>query len=120
MKQCPRIKGAFSTGERTGLQCCKIERSRFKKEGLFQIEFFHLPPQTGTIDTQDLGGTNTNTPGKLENMADVVPLHIPEGTGLGLAVSFGIVREHGGVLLHDSPEHGGAEFLIRLPAASPA
>jgi len=43
-----------------------------------------------------------------------------EGTGLGLAVSFGIVREHGGVLVLDSPEHGGAEFLIRLPAAGPA
>ena len=39
-----------------------------------------------------------------------------EGTGLGLAVSFGIVREHGGVLLLDASERGGAAFMIRLPA----
>jgi PAS domain S-box-containing protein len=38
-----------------------------------------------------------------------------EGTGLGLAVAFGITREHGGVLLYDPPTQGGATFLIRLP-----
>lgn len=40
-----------------------------------------------------------------------------EGTGLGLAVAFGIAREHGGVLLYDPPAAGGAVFLIRLPVA---
>ena len=40
-----------------------------------------------------------------------------EGTGLGLAVAFGIAREHGGVLLYDPPASGGAVFLIRLPVA---
>lgn len=39
------------------------------------------------------------------------------GTGLGLAVAEGIVREHGGVLLaRNRPQRDGAEFEIVLPA----
>lgn len=38
------------------------------------------------------------------------------GAGLGLAVSEGIVREHGGVLLAKNAEGGGAVFEMMLPA----
>jgi signal transduction histidine kinase len=39
-----------------------------------------------------------------------------KGTGLGLAVSRKILREHGGdVILHSEPGHG-AKFVLRLPA----
>ncbi|HKW39193.1 MAG TPA: ATP-binding protein [Burkholderiales bacterium] len=41
------------------------------------------------------------------------------GTGVGLAVSHGIVEAHGGTLTLDCPEMGGAVFTITLPA-SPA
>jgi PAS domain S-box-containing protein len=37
------------------------------------------------------------------------------GTGMGLAVSFGIVDAHGGVIALDCPSAGGAEFTIALP-----
>ncbi len=43
----------------------------------------------------------------------------PTGTGLGLAVSLGIVHAHGGSLEADSPATGGARFTIRLPAVPP-
>ncbi|MCC6425450.1 MAG: hypothetical protein IT435_01385 [Phycisphaerales bacterium] len=40
-----------------------------------------------------------------------------KGTGLGLAVAEGIVREHGGVILaRNRADGGGAEFEIMLPA----
>lgn len=43
------------------------------------------------------------------------------GTGLGLAVSFGIVREHGGLLIaRNRTDARGAEFEILLPDATPA
>jgi two-component system sensor histidine kinase HupT/HoxJ len=42
------------------------------------------------------------------------------GTGLGLAVAEGIVREHGGVLLaRNRPERGGAVFELTFPVVGP-
>nr|WP_246265761.1 ATP-binding protein [Aromatoleum diolicum] len=40
------------------------------------------------------------------------------GTGVGLAVSLGIVEAHGGTLTVDCPVEGGAEFSITLPVGS--
>ncbi|MEO7985537.1 MAG: ATP-binding protein [Gemmatimonadales bacterium] len=38
-----------------------------------------------------------------------------EGTGLGLSLSYGLVKSHGGVLSYERPADGGAEFRITLP-----
>jgi len=40
------------------------------------------------------------------------------GTGVGLAVSLGIVEAHGGTLTVDCPVEGGAEFAITLPVGN--
>lgn len=42
------------------------------------------------------------------------------GTGVGLAVSLGIVEAHGGELRLECPPGGGASFQIRLPAGDMA
>jgi two-component system NtrC family sensor kinase len=38
-----------------------------------------------------------------------------QGTGLGLSLSYGLVKSHGGVLSHEHPPGGGAEFRVVLP-----
>ena len=43
-----------------------------------------------------------------------------EGTGLGLAVSYGIVKEHGGEITLESEEGRGSTFRIWLPAKGAA
>ncbi|OKO87439.1 ATP-binding protein [Bradyrhizobium sp. AS23.2] len=42
-----------------------------------------------------------------------------ECTGLGLWISYGIVREHGGELLATNEPGGGATFSLALQAAPP-
>jgi nitrogen fixation/metabolism regulation signal transduction histidine kinase len=38
-----------------------------------------------------------------------------KGTGLGLAIVKKIIEEHGGMLLVENLEEGGAAFIMRLP-----
>jgi two-component system NtrC family sensor kinase len=45
---------------------------------------------------------------------------VGEGTGLGLAMSLGHVRSHGGSMEIEATPGGGATFVVRLPLAEPA
>ncbi len=38
-----------------------------------------------------------------------------QGTGLGLSLSYDIIKAHGGELKVETKEGEGAEFIIRLP-----
>jgi two-component system, NtrC family, sensor kinase len=41
-----------------------------------------------------------------------------EGTGLGLSLSYGLVKAHAGLLAYEPPPEGGAEFRITFPACA--
>src|SRR6185295_4536045 len=38
-----------------------------------------------------------------------------QGTGLGLSLSYGLIKSHGGELSFEPPSDGGAEFRVVLP-----
>jgi two-component system, NtrC family, sensor kinase len=44
---------------------------------------------------------------------------VGQGTGLGLSVTYGIVKDHGGEIRLESGEGEGATFIIKLPVAGP-
>lgn len=70
----------------------------------------------GVISVEDTG------PGIPENLIDKIfePFFSTKGTnGLGLAVSWGIVERHRGVIEVDTAESGGAIFRVVLPVAEP-
>jgi signal transduction histidine kinase len=67
-----------------------------------------------------------------DNGAGIRPEHMPrifepffttkavgQGTGLGLSVSFGIIRDHGGKIEVDSQVGRGSAFRVRLPLPPP-
>ena len=43
-----------------------------------------------------------------------------QGTGLGLSVTYGIVKEHGGEIRLESEPGAGATFIITVPAMEAA
>jgi signal transduction histidine kinase len=38
-----------------------------------------------------------------------------QGTGLGLSLSYDIVKAHGGVIHFENKQEGGTEFVVSLP-----
>jgi signal transduction histidine kinase len=44
---------------------------------------------------------------------------VGEGTGLGLSVAYGIVRQHGGTIIVTSHAGAGSSFTVSLPRAEP-
>jgi two-component system NtrC family sensor kinase len=40
---------------------------------------------------------------------------VGEGTGLGMAISFGIIEEHGGLISVESNQGSGSLITVRLP-----
>jgi len=42
---------------------------------------------------------------------------VGQGVGLGLALAYGIIQEHGGTISAANHPHGGAVFTVELPIA---
>ena len=84
-------------------------------DGVVRVGLWTDPPGSVVIEIKDNG-------------CGIAPVHLPhifdpffttkvvgEGKGLGLSVSFGIIRDHGGTITVDSQPSRGSTFQIRLP-----
>jgi two-component system, NtrC family, sensor kinase len=80
------------------------------------------PPEVGGGETEHLA-LHVKDPGEgipPENIRRIfepffTTKDVGEGTGLGLAVTYGIIRDHGGWILVKSAPHEGATFSVYLP-----
>jgi PAS domain S-box-containing protein len=76
-----------------------------------------VQPDDGFVSVQ-VGDTGSGiAPEVLPRVFDPFFSTKPQGTGLGLSVSYGIVQDHGGDLTVRSTPSDGSTFTIRLPAA---
>jgi signal transduction histidine kinase len=79
----------------------------------------HLDAEAAVVEIEDNG-------------CGIEPAHVPrvfdpffttkpvgQGTGLGLSVSYSIVRDHGGAITVDSQVGRGSVFRVRLPLLPP-
>ena len=81
----------------------------------------HITLVTSREEGQAVLRVRDNGPGVPKHLAPylVTPFFTTkapgEGTGLGLSLSYGLVKAHGGDLTYEAPPEGGAEFRIELP-----
>lgn len=88
------------------MQDCQV------KKLLIRLEASGMTAELSVVDTgHGLNGASIDDLGE--------PFHSTrpsgEGMGLGLAISTAIVREHGGELVAEDRDEGGAVFTIRVP-----
>lgn len=87
------------------------------------VKTSYLPP-TGGMRGVCLVGVSDNGPGIPSNILDKIfqPFFTTkptgQGTGLGLSLSYDIVRAHGGELKVETTEGEGSEFIIHIPSNS--
>jgi two-component system, NtrC family, sensor kinase len=86
----------------------------------------HVTIRTGTTEDEVMLQVADDGPGIPDDFRDRIfdPFFSTrpsgEGTGLGLAVSSGIVQKFGGSIEVDTTRRKGTTMTVRLPAASPA
>jgi signal transduction histidine kinase len=87
--------------------------------GLIQVRTRIVPGEAILVEIEDhgCGIRREHLPHIFEPFFTTKP--VGQGMGLGLSVSFGIVRDHGGAITVDSEPGRGSIFRVRLPLRPP-
>jgi two-component system NtrC family sensor kinase len=89
------------------------------REGLIEVRTGPGQENAAVVEIEDHGGgiSPEHLPRIFEPFFTTKP--VGGGTGLGLSVSYGIVRDHGGTIEVESAVGRGTLFRIRLPLLAP-
>jgi PAS domain S-box-containing protein len=129
----PKIQGSPNHLEQVIVNLLTNAREAMPRGGVLRVSTtVHRPPLTDDRKGEDRSGRRSSViesgvqirigdtgPGIL---AEIVPrIFDPffttkeQGSGLGLSITYGIVREHGGTISVDSQPGEGSTFIIQLP-----
>lgn len=116
--QAPLVMGDATQLQQIVLNLCVNARDAMPRGGRLSLRVTRESEEHVRLEIEDTG----------TGMSDEVKSHLFEpfytskepgkGTGLGLAVVFGIVRSHGGTVSVESEEGKGTRFTIRFPATN--
>ncbi|MBA2341396.1 MAG: response regulator [Pyrinomonadaceae bacterium] len=140
LESAARLVKHQGRGERVKIEVETDEDLPLVSGDVSQLQQAVIALATNAIDAMSEGGTltfrahNENSDVLIEisdTGAGIAPEHLTrifdpffttkevgQGTGLGLAVCYGIVTEHGGTLGVESAMGRGSTFMIRLPAVT--
>lgn len=114
MNLCVNARDAMPTG---GMLCIKTE-DRTMDEAAAAHYPGMVPGRYAVLHVQDTG--QGIAPSEQERIFEpfYTTKKIGEGTGLGLAMAYGIMKQHGGLILASSEQGKGATFSVYLPLAN--
>ena len=93
-------------------------RSRTGRDGRVEVSLRRKPGAAEIVIRDNGAGIAAKDLGKIFEPFFTTKT-VGEGTGLGLWISFSIVREYGGSIKAANRPEGGAEFTIELPTSAP-
>jgi PAS domain S-box-containing protein len=112
----PPLSGDANALQQILLNLLTNAREAMADGGEIRIETRPAPGRPGWVELVFADTGPGIAPGDLAHIFEPFYTTKPTGTGLGLAVSYGIVQEHGGTIEIDSAPGNGATFILTFPA----
>jgi PAS domain S-box-containing protein len=114
----PPIRGNVGTLQQVFLNLVTNAADAIAGAGEIRVETRVLPAQAGAVQLS-VSDTGVGIPAEaLPRIFDPFYTTKPTGTGLGLSVSHGIVRDHGGTIDVHSRPGVGTTFVLTFPPAA--
>ena len=114
----PRISGDETALEQVLMNLLLNARDAMPTGGTLRIETRSVPGEPGSVELRVSDTGVGMSPEVLAKIAEPFFTTKTAGTGLGLSVSYTIIREHGGTVQTDSEPGRGTTFTITFPVMS--
>jgi PAS domain S-box-containing protein len=116
-QRLPSILGDMSALQQVVLNLLTNAREAMTGQGTVTLATRHAPEQPGWIQLLITDTGPGIPPDALSKIFDPFFTTKPQGTGLGLSVSYGIVQDHRGTVEVESQSGRGTTFILSFPVA---